>query len=257
MNQNVLLILVDGMRPDAIAACDHPFLRELRKSTASTWNASTVMPSITLPCHASLFFSVDPSRHGITTNTWMPQVRPIDSIADAANKAGKRCAMFSNWEELRDLNRPGSLDAAIFCRIKERYEESDWALTRCAQGYIQTENPNFVFLYLGNTDSAGHRLGWMSPGYLQAVSTASACIETILSSLPEGWTSIITADHGGHERTHGTEMPEDMTIPLYLCGASIAPGHLPDDANIQDIAPTIAALMGFPAPEEWEGKSLI
>ncbi len=146
MNQNVLLILVDGMRPDAIAACDHPFLRELRKSTASTWNASTVMPSITLPCHASLFFSVDPSRHGITTNTWMPQVRPIDSIADAANKAGKRCAMFSNWEELRDLNRPGSLDAAIFCRIKERYEESDWALTRCAQGYIQTENPNFVFL---------------------------------------------------------------------------------------------------------------
>lgn len=38
--------------------------------------ARTVMPSVTLPCHMSLFHSVDPGRHGILTNTYVPQARP-------------------------------------------------------------------------------------------------------------------------------------------------------------------------------------
>ena len=40
------------------------------------------MPSVTLPCHMSLFHSVDPDRHGITTNGYVPQVRPIKGMFD-------------------------------------------------------------------------------------------------------------------------------------------------------------------------------
>jgi hypothetical protein len=40
------------------------------------------MPSVTLPCHTSMFRGVTPERHGITTNTWTPQVRPVPSIID-------------------------------------------------------------------------------------------------------------------------------------------------------------------------------
>ena len=257
LNEKVLLILVDGMRPDGIAACEHPGLRELCKISAYTWGASTIMPSVTLPCHASLFLSVDPARHGITTNTWIPQVRPIDSLTDAAAKAGKKCAMFYNWEELRDLTRPGSLDASFFCRMAGRDSDSDWIVTRQARAYIQSADPDFVFLYLGATDEAGHHYGWMTPEYLKAVSTAAACIEEIRSTLPEGWTTIVTADHGGHDRTHGTSASEDMTIPLYLCGKAFAPSLLPGRPSIKDIAPTVAALMGFPAPADWEGHSLL
>ena len=35
---------------------------------------------------------------------------------------------------------------------------------------------------------------------------------------------ILTADHGGHDRIHGTELPEDMTIPVLMQGPDFAPG---------------------------------
>ena len=72
----VVLILLDGMRPDALDGI--PLVEELRKTASYTLDAETVFPSVTLPCHMSLFHSVDPSRHGILSNTYTPQVRPID-----------------------------------------------------------------------------------------------------------------------------------------------------------------------------------
>lgn len=53
----VLMILVDGMRPDSIADI------QLAQNLTSTMAAKPVMPSVTLPCHMSLFHSVAPSRH--------------------------------------------------------------------------------------------------------------------------------------------------------------------------------------------------
>ena len=114
MPDQVILFLVDGMRPDGLQQADTPILDRLIATGSSTMRARTVMPSVTLPCHMSLFHSVGPDRHGITTNTWMPQVRPIPGLTDAIHAAGKRTAAFFNWEELRDLSRPGSLDNIYF-----------------------------------------------------------------------------------------------------------------------------------------------
>ena len=114
------------------------------------------MPSVTLPCHMSLFHSVDPARHGILTNTYVPQVRPIDSLGDTVAKAGKRAAMFYNWEELRDLNRPGNLiHSEYISQYSMDGKVSDRLLTDHAISCIQEENPDFLFLYLGFTDEAG------------------------------------------------------------------------------------------------------
>ena len=69
MGAKVVLVLVDGMRPDAMLACGHPFAQKLVSMSSHALDAQTVMPSVTLPCHMSLFHSVDPDRHGILTNT--------------------------------------------------------------------------------------------------------------------------------------------------------------------------------------------
>lgn len=258
MSQKVLLILVDGMRPDAIDACPHPFLRELRKESAYSMKASTVMPSVTLPCHASLFLSVGPERHGITTNVWMPQVRPIVSLGDAVHQAGKRAAMYYNWEELRDLNRPGSLIHSEYHNMERTGGlASDRLLTEHTLACIREDDPDFIFLYLGYTDEAGHSKGWMTAHYLEAVAGASACIETLYRALPEGWSMIVTADHGGHDRGHGLDIPEDMTIPVYFAGAPFEKGKELPGVSIKDIAPTIAKIMDFAPPREWEGASVV
>ena len=103
----VLLILVDGMRPDSLT--DIQKAQEIIKKSSYTMEAKTVMPSVTLPCHMSLFHSVDPSRHGTTTNTYAPQVRPINGLCEVIKNNNKSSAFFYNWEELRDLTRPDSL----------------------------------------------------------------------------------------------------------------------------------------------------
>ena len=67
-----VLIVVDGMRPDAIAAM--PRVQKLLKNASYTMTATTVMPSVTLPCHMSLFHSVDPSRPVSYTHLTLPTI---------------------------------------------------------------------------------------------------------------------------------------------------------------------------------------
>ena len=68
---------------------------------------------------------------------------------------------------------------------------------------------------------------------------------------------IVTADHGGHDRTHGTEMNEDMIIPIMVLNKKEKVELDFTDACIKDIAPTVTSLLGVYADEEWEGKSLL
>ena len=113
MDQKVVLLLVDGLRPDALTACGNPFVEELTRRCSYTLEAKTVTPSVTLPCHMSLFHSVTPERHGITTNVYTPQVRPITGLADQLALFEKKAAFFYTWEELRDIARPASLNYSL------------------------------------------------------------------------------------------------------------------------------------------------
>ena len=67
---------------------------------------------------------------------------------------------------------------------------------------------------------------------------------------------MITADHGGHERIHGTDIDEDMTIPIIIH----SPNNLKfsmENVSILDYAPTIASILNVSLNDEWEGNSLL
>lgn len=252
MSEKVVLILVDGMRSDAMLQCGHSFPERLMKESTYCLSAASVYPSVTLPCHMSLFHSVDPDRHGVMTNTYTPQVRPIDGMFDQFAKEKKKNAFFYSWEQLRDICRPGKLHTSIYLNLGKQ-TEADRKLTQLAIPYIQKEAPDFTFLYLGETDASGHHNGWMSDGYMETLRIAWDCIEAVYEALPEDYTLIVTADHGGHARTHGSNTPEDMIIPILLKGKRFEPDCALTEASIKDIAPTVAALLGVPAVEDWEG----
>ena len=252
----VVLILVDGMRPDAITAI--PEAKSMKAASTHCYTTSTVMPSVTLPCHMSLFHSVDPDRHGTTTNIYMPQVRPIAGLCEVLSRAGKKCAMFYDWEELRDLTRPASLVKAYFRRGGlVGYAASDAELTQNALDYLATGEADFTFLYMGEPDAAGHNHGWMGEEYLAAVKRCWSNIDRIRHALGDDYTVIVTADHGGHGRSHGCDIPEDMTIPVLLEGSAFAADTALDSLNIKDLAPTVATLLGVVPDSEWEGHSLL
>jgi len=260
----VLLILVDGMRPDALPAV--PKAQEFIRKGASCLNATSVLPSVTLPCHVTLFHSVDPSRHGTTTNTYMPQVRPIQGLCEVLNAQKKTCAMFYNWEPLRDLSRPRSLTYSYFVRgtMEENpagavvtFRQADNMVADEAIDYLTTRGPDFAFLYMGFLDEAGHKYGWMTDGYYDALANSWRNIDRVVEAVGEEYTVIIVADHGGHDRTHGFDLPEDMTIPVIALGDAFQPGTQLENLNLKDIAPTICTLMGVEPDSEWEGKSFV
>lgn len=252
----IILILVDGMRPDSITNVEKA--QKIIAESSYSMDAQTVYPSVTLPCHISLFHSVTPERHGTTTNTYMPQVRPINGLCEVLKQADKKCAIFYNWEEIRDVSRPNSLAHACFYAGRRiGYKEAGEALTDELIRYCRGYDPDFAFLYFGHTDMEGHRHGWMSAEYMKAMEECWDNIEKIISQLGDEYTYIITSDHGGHDRTHGSEMPEDMLIPVIIRGRDFEKGKVLENVNIMDIAPTVTTLLGASSDEEWEGKSLI
>ena len=251
----VLLILVDGMRADSFENCKSA--QEFMKKSAYTLRAKTVMPSATLPCHMSLFHSVDPMRHGTTTNTYTPPVRPIKGICEMISAAKKRNAFFYNWEQLRDLSRPSALTFSYYLsQSRVGLDVANQILTDAAISHLANYDMDFCFLYLGVLDIVGHNSGWMTKEYFEEIDKSWAEIDRIVATLPEDYTVIVTADHGGHERTHGTEMPEDMTIPVFIKGKDFTPGAELQNVSILDLAPTITKLLDVPSNEEWEGKPL-
>ncbi len=255
-NPSVTLILVDGMRPDGLAQAPTPTLDRLIANGAASMSARTIMPSITLPCISSLFLGVSPERHGITSNVYTPPARAVPGLIDVLHAAGKRCASFYNWEQLRDLSQPGALEASFF--LHDCYTlQGDLALAETAAAWLRRNPVEFAFIYLGYTDTSGHDYGWMTPQYLRAIQNADTCIEQILSvRSPEGLV-IVASDHGGHAQVHGTDIEEDMTIPIILYGPGVPAGaSLPKHLSILDIAPTAARWMGVPAPHEWIGKPI-
>ena len=257
MNGKVIMILVDGMRPDAVPACGSDYAAELLATSACAMKARTVFPSVTLPCHMSLFHSVDPDRHGILSNTYTPQVRPVEGLLERLDLAEKKSAFFYTWEELRDLSRPDHLACAVMLN-QHKARGTDRAITRAAIDYINRESPDFLFLYLGETDEVGgHDTGWMSETYMGCVRNALDCVRLVREGIPAGYDLILLADHGGHGRGHGSDLPEDMTIPVILNGPSFAPGLSLEDVSIKDVAPTVAEMLGATPAREWEGRSLL
>ena len=256
MQNKVLLLLADGMRPDFIPVNEDPFVFGFLKESVFTMEGKTVMPSVTLPCHMSLFHSVAPDRHGILTNTYVPQVRPVKGLCEVLSGAGKRCGFFYDWPELRDLARPESLNYSLLWRSS--YEKSIIELTNEAIKSLKEDILDFMFVYFGYPDSAGHGSGFKSGEYKKSVQSVWENIKKIKEALPDDFGMIVTADHGGHDRGHGSDCYEDMTIPIIFNGdvfKNIDKEKI-KTANIIDIAPTITNIMGVASDIEWEGVNL-
>ena len=253
----VILISIDGMRPDGLLSCGNPYLDELIKNSSYTFDAQTVFPSITLPCHLSMFHSVPPERHGTLSNNYVVPVRPVSGLFEVVRSGGKETAMYYGWHPLRDICRSGSLIAAEYINAYS-FDHSDGVLTNRALDYIKIKKPDFVFLYMVETDEkGGHDNGWMSESYLDYIKCAIDNVKKVIEEVGDQYTVIVTADHGGHDRTHGTDMPEDMTIPMFFYGKYFKPDEKLDNVSILDIAPTIVDVMELSAPREWEGRSLV
>ena len=259
MPSHVVLVVIDGLRADALSSAPTPEIDRLVARGASTMTAQAVMPSVTLPCHVSIFYGTLPAQHGVTSNTWQTPLTPETGLFQLAHQAGLDTASFYTWEQLRDLAPPGTLDMAYLRSLGEPEDNRVYEIADTAARYLAHSQRALAFVYLEATDQAGHRFGWMSERYLDAVTKCDRAIGIIVAALDQAGTLsetviLVTSDHGGHDTHHGTAMPEDLTVPWIIAGPGIRAGHsIREDPDITATAPTLLHLMGIQIPADWTG----
>ena len=251
--RRVIIISIDGLRPDAIVPAPMPNLVTLMQSGAVAVGAQTVFPSITLTAHSSMLGGVCPSKHGVYWNEYEPESGYAQStdLLDLAHAAGLQTIMYVGTEKMRHITEPSSLDRFI------HIEDTDSVL----MGSLIANFPQdfgVLFIHLLATDIAGHEAGWMSPHQISVIREADAALGMLLDELDarnlrDETLIIVTSDHGGAGNAHGSDAREDMTIPWIAVGPGIQPKTLTTLVYTMDTAATAAFALGLPIPFDWDG----
>jgi hypothetical protein len=262
ISRNVMVISIDGLRPDAITTFKAPTMTRLMREGTYTLSASTIYPSKTLPSHTSMLTGETPDRHHVLWNDVVSAESDsidVPNIFSVARAHGYRTAAFFSKSKFQPLQRPGTLDYSQAPGGWWGRWSSDRTVADVA-AYLADARPNVLFVHLTDADASGHRFGWMSAEYGRGVLAADAAVARLLeladTTYGDGnYSVIVTADHGGHGKGHGTNDPQDVTIPWIAWGRGVKAGVvLTGSVRTMDTASTTLWLLGLSEPTEWAGS---
>lgn len=249
----VVILSMDGLRPDGLEADGVSHIPALMRRGVVAQGARTVFPPITLPAHTSMLTGYLPSVHGVIWNDWSPGRGPrVPTIFALARAAGFRTVMVAGKAKFRQFGEAGGLDAFVLA-------SGDVAVANEAVVQVQA-GFDLMFVHLPDVDTVGHLSGWISPAYLEQVAESDRAVGRILAALPPGTTVILTADHGGHDKTHGLDQPTDMLIPWIIAGPDVIQGGLlPPTIKVSsmDTAATALHLLGLALPANAGGRPVL
>jgi arylsulfatase A-like enzyme len=262
--RGVLLISVDGLRPDLVASGDTPALHALMARGSYSLTALTTDVAITLPSHTSMVTGVPPDVHGITWNGEPPpgaRLHPArPTLFELAHKVGYGTAMVAGKSKFVALDVPGSIDRGY---VPTLTAISDTAVADTAVRWIDAGTAPVMFVHLPAVDLAGHAHGWGSQEQLAAIAYADRCIGRMLDALErrgrlESTVVLVTADHGGSGKTHGRNVPLSHDIPWILAGPGIRHGvdltaEGAPTIHTEDTFATLCSVLGIPIPNDVAG----
>lgn len=277
---HVFIISIDGGKPAVIEQSDMPVLRQIIAEGAHTWAAKTIFPSKTLPSHTSMLTGVGPEKHKVLWNDWIPSkgLIRVPTVFSEAKAADLSTAMFVGKEKFRHFLIPGTVDEFSFERgsaaevskmmagqAKPSTEGTVLAkfVAQDAARYILRKKPNLCFIHFTDPDDTGHKYGWGSKQQMKAFGDVDAALGEVVEAIKQAGIAgdsvlIITADHGGHAKTHGLNIPEDMTIPWIVWGENVKKGYtITAPVVTYDTAATALWLLGAPHPRNLDGFPVV
>ncbi len=205
--------------PDAIAQWIYEKYPQLVKGAKSRADIEiplcSVMPSVTPVCFGTMYTGAQPAVHGI--RKYEKPVIKIDSIFDAALRAGKKCAIVSyGTSSLSNIYLEREMDYFLFPKGGVD------AVNAKAAELIMKDEHDLIVIYNGNYDSVMHKKG---PEGLEALCELRAndhafCefCELVERHITDKNVLVgFAMDHGCHEidgenGSHGLDMEEDLNI---------------------------------------------
>jgi arylsulfatase A-like enzyme len=229
--QRVIVVSIDGLRPDAIDAANAETLRKLIERGAYCATAQTVRPSITLPSHTSMLSGLDFERHGVVWNNYRPGYIVHPTIFSVVAQVGKKSAMLFSKDKFHFLANPAcvnwvygppvpdkipvSEDYSEIEQLKLMLKKEEAAaklpppktpvtpppgelmttaemLGRAFATAWPVQKWPLTFIHFREPDEAGHRKGWMGPEYIEGVKAVDKALAGIVATIEK---------NGGFEAT--------------------------------------------------------
>ena len=258
LTARVALVVVDALREDTSRKPEvMPFLNQLRGQGA--WAVMRSQPPS---------FS-EPGWTTLCTGAW-PEINdspPInleydklwpwtqDNIFAMAKRAGLKTAV-SGYDWWEKFIKPEWRDAGFFTPGED--DAADQDVMKAARPWLTSGGYQLVLIHLDQVDYAGHHEGGpRDPHWNAAAARSDAMLQQIAGALDfKQDTLIVISDHGQIDRGgHGGQDPITLVEPFVMVGAGVKPGRYPD-AQMVDVAQTVAVLLGTNLPASSEGKPL-
>jgi predicted AlkP superfamily pyrophosphatase or phosphodiesterase len=179
----------------------------------------SVMPSITPVNFATMLTGAGPAAHNIRDRT---EELTLETIFDVLRERGKTSATAA-----RALSSLGILISPHADHPGIAASNLDEEVKEIALGHLR-RGINLLWVQLLDVDEAGHVHGPFSPQSVEACHRDDGHLREIAeAAYEEGYGLIVLADHGQHtveaedggrRGTHGTEMLEDIYVPLIWSG---------------------------------------
>ena len=271
----VLLIGIDGVRPDVLAEVATPNIDALAASGWYTAEARTTTPSVSGPSWSSMLTGVWPGKHGVTNNNFTG--RDYDTwpgFLTRAERERPELATYAalDWLPLGELPEggpvvPATIDArALLNGYDLGWAAADGEVTTHAVRHLGQADPDAMFVYLGNPDETSHQHGSIGTEYRDAIALADSHVGMLIDAVRarpgyenEDWLVLISTDHGrSADGGHGGDSPEEMTIFILASGAATVDWPQPGPAHIVDVAATAIAHLGIEIDPAWalDGRPL-
>lgn len=212
--RKVLIIGIDGCRPDALVQANCPNIDGLMATGVYTLEANTHPPTISGPGWSSMLCGVWEQKHGVKDNTF----------------AGSQYATWPHFlDRLQALNPSlyiasichwGPINTQILANADlEQNVATDAEVATAAVNLLTNGEPDILFLHFDDVDGAGHANGHVptSPTYIAAIQSVDTKVGQVLAALAtrpatEEWMVCVVTDHGGNASGHGGITPEEQRI---------------------------------------------
>lgn len=257
----VLIIGIDGCRPDAMLAAKTPNLDVLWREGAYSFSAQTDPISSSGICWTAMLTGVWHEKHKVISNEYKnPNIKEYPHFFHRVKEQKPELRTYSvvNWAPLHKILQEGDADIANYLLTDEK-------VTKRVTDLLLNDNPDVLFVQLDEVDGAGHKNDYIpeSKKYLKAIEKADAQVGQMLKAIKnrktyknENWLVLVSTDHGGSNFGHGKDIPEHTTIFYIASGKGVKKGEVEQQVNVIDVAVTAMKYLDIETKESWnlDGK---
>ena len=254
--KKVMIIGVDGCRPDALMMAATPNIDALVQEGSSSMSAMADFVTLSGTSWSSILTGVWRSKHGVNNNNFTgTNLASYPNLFARVKQScpSTRVASIARWGNLNaNLNQ----NADII-----RTESSDQRVLSETIELLRNDDPDLFFLHMDNVDVAGHIFGFtpIHPIYLLAINILDGYVGQLRSAIEnrptydqEDWLIVMITDHGGLLGTHGGMSPDERTTFLIVSGDAADQGATisPSPGSV-DLVPTVLDFLNIPVNPSW------